>query len=194
LRIGVLANWFEVRVGQNFLTQKGSLSGVTTSATGPQDLYLGVKFAITEQKRYVPELAVIPQMTVPTGSTSVTAGRILPGINVDGTWEIVKNRYGIEFVVGNNRVADVPQHSHFELDTGITNVFQVTRRLEAFGEWDMFIPAEVSNLQRPGTRHYAVAGLVFFATSNFAVDFRAGAGLNAEANRYVIGTGLAFRH
>jgi hypothetical protein len=194
LRIGVLANWFEVRVGQNFLTQKGSLSGVTTAATGPQDLYLGVKFAITEQKRYVPELAVIPQMTVPTGSASVTAGRILPGINVDGTWEIAKNRYGIEFVVGNNRVSDAPQHSHFELDTGITNVFQVTRRLEAFGEWDMFIPAEVGNLQRPGTRHYAVAGLVFFATSNFAVDFRAGAGLNAEANRYVIGTGLAFRH
>jgi hypothetical protein len=77
----------------------------------------------------------------------------------------VKNRYGIEFVVGNNRVSDAPQHSHFELDTGITNVFQVTRRLEAFGEWDMFIPAEVSNLQRPGTRHYAVGGLVFFATS-----------------------------
>ena len=58
----------------------------------------------------MPELAVIPQMTVPTGSASITAGRAFPGINVDGTWEIAKNRYGIEFVVGNNRVSDAPLH------------------------------------------------------------------------------------
>jgi hypothetical protein len=192
VRIGVLANWFEVRAGQNFITQKRSLSGVTTTVTGPQDLYLGVKFALTEQKRYLPEIAVIPQMTVPTGSAAVTAGKTLPGINVDGTWEIAKDRYGIEFVIGNNRVADDPQHSHFEFDTGITNVFQVTRKLEAFGEWDAFYPSGSFD-PTAGVRHYAVGGLVFFATRNVAVDFRAGAGLNAQANRFVIGTGFAFR-
>jgi hypothetical protein len=193
VRIGILADWFEVRAGQNFLTQKSTLSGVTTSVTGPQDLYLGVKFALTGQKRYLPEMAVIPQMTLPTGSHAVTAAKTLPGINLDGTWEIAKNRYGIEFVIGNNRVADDPQHSHFELATGFTNVFQVTRKLEAFGEWDSFYPSGSLD-PTAGARHYAVGGLVFFATGNFAVDFRAGAGLNAQANRFVIGTGFAFRH
>jgi hypothetical protein len=43
-------------------------------------------------------------------------------------------------------------------------------------------------------RHYAVGGLVFFANRNFAVDFRAGTGLNAQANRFLIGAGFAFRH
>jgi hypothetical protein len=61
----------------------------------------------------------------------------------------------------------------------------------AVGEWDVFHgsidPAATA-------RHYAVTGLVFFATKEFALDFRAGAGLNAQANRFLIGTGFAFRH
>ena len=193
LRVGVLTNWFEVRVGQNFLTQKRNLFGVTTAATGAQDLYLGVKFALTEQKRFLPEIAVIPQMTVPTGSSSATAGRTLPGVNLDGTWEIARNRYSVEFVLGNNLVSDDPQYSHFEFDTGFTNVFQVTRKLEAFAEWDAFYPS-ASALPGAGARHYAVGGVVLFATGNVAVDFRAGAGLNAQSNKFLFGTGFAFRH
>jgi hypothetical protein len=193
LRIGALAEWFEFRIGQSFLRQQSTLSGVTSKVSGAQDLYLGVKFALTEQKRYLPEIALIPQMTVPTGNHLVTAGRTLPGVNVDGTWDIVEKRYGIEFVVGNNRVADDLQHSHFEVATGFTNVVQVTRTLEAFGEWDSFYPTGTIE-QRAGARHYAVGGLVLFASKDFAVDIRAGAGLNAQANRFVIGTGFAFRH
>jgi len=33
-----------------------------------------------------------------------------------------------------------------------------------------------------------------FPTKKFAVDFRVGAGLNAQANSFLIGTGFAFRH
>jgi hypothetical protein len=45
----------------------------------------------------------------------------------------------------------------------------------------------------PGARHYAVGGLVFFVKKVFAVDFRAGGGLNANANPFLIGAGFAFR-
>jgi hypothetical protein len=176
LRAGMLADWFEVRIGQNFIKQEHMPSGVTMTAQGAQDLYLGFKVAVTEQKRYLPEIAVIPQMTVPTGNHLVTAGRTLPGVNIDGTWEILKDRYGIEFVIGNNIVSDDPHHSHFEFDTGFTHVFQVTRKLEAFGEWDAFYPSGGFD-PAAGARHYAVGGLVFFATRNVSVDFRAGAGL-----------------
>jgi hypothetical protein len=113
LRIGVLTDWFELRVGQNFLRQQNTISGVTSRISGAQDLYLAVKFAVIKQKKYLPEIALIPQMTVPTGSHLVTAGRTLPGLNIDGTWDIVEDRYGLEFVAGNNRVSNVPQRSHF---------------------------------------------------------------------------------
>jgi len=83
LRIGIFADWFEFRIGQNVFNQERTAAGVRTSASGPQDLYLGVKLALAEQKHYLPQIALIPQMTVPTGGRAVTAGRVLPGLNVD---------------------------------------------------------------------------------------------------------------
>jgi hypothetical protein len=185
-----IAEWFEVRLGQNLLKQGRTISGVRSNSSGLEDLYLGVKLAFSRPRRWVPGIALIPQMTVPTGNQALTGGRPLFGVNIDGNWEIVKNRYSIEFVVANNRVADDASHSHLELATGITHAFQLNRKLEAFGEWDVFR----ENIDPvPIARHYAVGGLVFFAREHFAMDFRAGAGLNAEANRFLLGIGFAFR-
>jgi hypothetical protein len=77
-----------------------------------------------------------------------------------------------------------------EISRPFTHALQVNRKLEAFGEWDVL---RGSIDPAASARHYVVGGLVFFATKDFAVDFRAGAGLNAQANRFLIGTGFAFR-
>ena len=189
LRFGVFSDWFEVRVGQSFLSHERSTSDVRSRVTGPQDLYLGLKVAVTSARGLFPAIALIPQMTVPTGTSAVTGGTALPGLNVDCSWEIVKDRYGVELVVASNRVADDAQQAHFEVATGITHAVYLSGALEAFTEWDAFIPSGTAG----ATRHYAVGGLVFFITKDLAVDFRMGAGLNGEANRLVVGTGFAFR-
>ena len=94
LRVGMFADWFEFRIGQNFLHEEEKTGGTTNVRTGAQDLYLGMKFALTQQKDLLPAIAVIPQMTVPTGSSTLTSNRVLPGLNVDMSWEIVKNFFG----------------------------------------------------------------------------------------------------
>src|SRR5437870_601148 len=63
LRIGMFADWFEVRLGQSFLTREQTVAGVRTRVEGAQDLYLGIKLALVEQQGLLPEIAVIPQMT-----------------------------------------------------------------------------------------------------------------------------------
>src|SRR5262249_52897368 len=83
LRVGVFADWLEFRIGQHTLHQRQTVDEVTTTANGAKDLYLGVKLALTEQKGWLPATVVIPQMTVPTGAAEVTAGKVLPGVNVD---------------------------------------------------------------------------------------------------------------
>src|SRR5262249_8832751 len=88
LLVGVLADWFELRVGQNFLAERRSDGGPATSVAGAQDLYLGAKFALAAQRGMLPAIALIPQMTVPTGSAAETAGRVLPGVNADFSWEV----------------------------------------------------------------------------------------------------------
>ena len=193
LRVGMFADWFEFRVGQNFLNEEQTVKGVRTSANGAQDLYLGVKVALTEQRQYLPEIALIPQMTAPTGSRAVTAGRVLPGLNVDCAWEVIRELFNIELLVATNRVRDDIHRSHVELATGLTGAVNVTRKLEAFVEWDAFYPVEVTD-PAVGVRHYAVGGFVYFITKDVEVDIRAGVGLNARANDFLAGAGFAVRY
>jgi hypothetical protein len=142
-----------------------------TSADGAQDLYVGTKLALTEQKGVLPAVAVIPQMTLPTGSRAVTAGKILPGLNIDCGWELIKNFFGIELLIANNLVTDDVGGTRHEFSTGLTSVVQVTKRLEAFVEWDAFYT--FAGAGSVGPRHYAVGG-VYFITPNFEVDVRVG--------------------
>jgi hypothetical protein len=193
LRIGMFADWFEFRVGQNVVNEAHTTAGVRTRGDGAQDLYLGVKLALTAQKQYLPQVALIPQITVPTGSKAVTAGRVLPGLNVDSSWEVIKDRFSIELLTAINRVADDIHHAHVEVTTGLTGVFQLTRALEAFMEWDAFYPIGTI-VQASGPRHYAVGGLVYFITKDFEVDIRAGVGLNRQANDFLAGAGFAVRY
>ena len=194
LRVGMFADWFEFRIGQNFLHEEEKTGGVTSVRTGAQDLYLGMKFALTQQKDVFPAIAVIPQMMVPTGSSTLTANRVLPGLNVDMSWEIVKNFFSVEVLVGNNGVAgkyaDEIHTSHFETSTGITAAVQVTKKLEAFAEWDAIY--QIDGADR-GPRHYVVAGLVYFITSDLEIDGRAGVGLNDRSNNLITGVGFAVR-
>ena len=60
LRIGMLADWFEFRVGQNVVSQQESIPGAPANAIGAQDLYMGVKLAVGEQKGWLPAIVMIP--------------------------------------------------------------------------------------------------------------------------------------
>jgi hypothetical protein len=140
LRIGMFADWFEFRIGQNVLSETHTVAGRRTHPDGAQDLYLGVKLALTDQKRYLPQIALIPQMTVPTGSREETAGRVLPGLNVDSSWEVITGRFSIELLTSINRVADDIHHAHVEVTTGLTGVVGLTKRLDAFAELGRVLP------------------------------------------------------
>jgi Putative MetA-pathway of phenol degradation len=193
LGVGMFADWFEFRVGQNFLRQRQTVAGATTTASGAQDLYLGVKLGLTEQRGWLPATVVIPQMTVPTGSAEVTARRVLPGVNVDFGWEVIKDVFNIELLIANNFVQDqVGGGSHHELATGLTAAFQLTKNLEFFAEWDAFYPT--GGLGSAAPRNYAVAGLVYFVTPDFQLDMRAGVGLDHASNDFLAGVGFAARY
>ena len=193
LRVGMFVDWFEFRIGQNFVSQEQTVAGVHSRENGAQDLYLGAKLALIEQRQYLPEIALIPQMTVPTGSRSATADRVLPGLNVDCGWQVIPGLFNIELLIATNQVRDDVHHSHLEVATGLTAVVQVTRDLEAFVEWDAFYVAGGSGAAS-GARDYAVGGLVYFITRNLAVDVRAGFGLTKAANDFLAGTGFAVRY
>ena len=86
LRIGMFADWFEFRIGQNFANESDSTA--PSAINGGQDLYLGFRLALTEAKGVFPESALIVQTTVPTGHRDFTASEMLPGLNYLYSWEV----------------------------------------------------------------------------------------------------------
>jgi hypothetical protein len=91
LRIGVLADWFELRLSYTYLDETTSTTGEGRSTvSGSDDLYLGMKFALTGQAGILPEMALVPQMRVPSGSNDITAGETLPGLNWLYGWDVTE--------------------------------------------------------------------------------------------------------
>jgi hypothetical protein len=191
LRVGMFADWFELRIGQNLASQTTTDSfGVRSTNTGAEDLQLGVKLALTEQQQCLPESALILQMTVPTGSKAFTANRVLPGIHYDCTWEVIQDLLSVETVIFADGAVDDHGHTFTMLGHGVTAAYDVTKKLEAFVELDSFYAAGDS----APPQHYFVAGLVYFITPNCEIDCRAGVGLNEHADGYLIGSGFAIRY
>ena len=87
-RLGIGAEWFELRVAVSPTSIVENAGGVRTRQTGVEDLYLGCKLGLTEQSGWLPEIALVPQMTVPTGSTPFTNDQVLPGTNLLFGWDI----------------------------------------------------------------------------------------------------------
>jgi hypothetical protein len=82
LRVGVLADWLELRFDWNYGEVTTTQFGVSRDvATGAEDLGLGVKLGLTGQEGILPEMALIVQSSVPTGSREFTADEMLPGVS-----------------------------------------------------------------------------------------------------------------
>lgn len=191
LRVGVCADWLELRIAQNVTSQTvDEFGGGRSTLSGAEDLQLGVKLALTEQQQCLPESALVLQMTVPTGSKSLSADRVLPGVHYNCAWEVIKDLLSVETVLIADGSVDDHGHTFTLLAHGVTAAYDVTRKLEAFGELDSFYAASDS----APPQHYFVAGLVYFITDNCEIDARAGVGLNQHADGYLIGSGFALRY
>ena len=189
LRIGALADWLEFRIGQNFGETRSGLF----SASGAEDLYLGVKLGLTEQKQVLPEMALILQTTVPTGHSEFTGGKMQPGFNWLYGWDVVPDRLTFGGSTQANRVYDEINHGYIELAQSLTIGYGLTDRLSAYTEWFAFFPAGAVALGVTA-QHYLDGGFTYQFTPNFQVDIRAGIGVSRRADDYFIGSGFGVRY
>ena len=141
LRIGVLADWFELRLGQTYLHSRTTAFGTTTEhLSGLSDLYVGAKLWLTEQKGDLPEMALVFQAFVPTAGETLTADRVLPGFNYLYGWDIIPDLLSAGGSVGANKVADDTGHSFVLLHQSFTIGYTLTEQLGAYTEWFALYP------------------------------------------------------
>ena len=190
-RIGVLADWLELRFAWNYAVERTRVGPAANTVDGAEDLYLGVKLALTEQAGALPEMALMPQMTVPTGARAFSSDEVMPGINWLYGWDLSENiSAGGSTQV--NRAIEDSGNFYSEFAQSATMGFALTERLGAYTEWFALFPHEAID---PDTEveHYFDAGFTFLVNNDVQLDIRAGLGLNEAADDFFVGSGASFR-
>jgi hypothetical protein len=193
LRFGILADWLEGRIGQNFASTNTSGQGSSASHTGAADLLLGVKLALAKQQEYLPETAVILQMSVPSGSPFLTAKEVLPGIIAIFGWDVIKNHLSASGSLSANRALDGAHHFYTLFAESLVLDWSLTKRLDVFTECYALTPSGAID-SATGRQPFFDTGMTFKVTPNLQLDGRAGLGLNHHADEFFTGLGLSVRY
>ena len=191
LRVGLFADWLELRVGWLYLDQVTRSGGISSSLQGSEDLYLGMKIALTPQDGCLPSMALIPQMTIPTGTTGISAGETLPGLNWTYSWDL-SDTVSIAGQTQINRALDqVTSQPFLDFSQAASVGFAITERLAGYAEWYTLVP---DGADTDATQHYVNTGLTLAVSEFLQYDARVGYGLSDEADDYFVGGGLVFRY
>lgn len=190
LRMGVFAEWFEFRLAYNYLIEGTSSAFGNTRASGSDDIYVGAKLALAKQSGFLPEMAIFPQMRVPTGAPAFSSQQVLPGFNLAYSWKL-NDWIELECNTQLNRRRDDSEHFYMEFIQTINIEYDLSERWGAFTEWVMFTPSGAITAQ---TQHYLHGGFVYFPTPNIQLDAHAGFGVSQAADDLAFtGVGASFR-
>jgi hypothetical protein len=189
-RIGIFSEWLELRIFYNYTEETTQVGGVRTVLTGSDDLGLGLKIALTPQEGILPEMGLIPQMSVPSGDIDFSANRVLAGLNWVYAWEI--NDF---FSLGgqsqyNAAVDGATGATYGEFSQAWSVGYTLTDRLGAYTEWYMFAPHSADS-ELP--EQYVDGGFTYLVNDNLQLDIRVGFGLNEAADDYFLGSGFSQR-
>ena len=186
IRYGVFANWLEFRL--QYIYEDEDTNGQT--AAGSNDLYLGFKIGLTPQNGMLPEMAIMPQMTVPSGSSDRTEGEVLAGLNWLYSWNIndfLSTGGSTQF---NRRLDEVTDNGFTEWAQSWTIGYSLTEKLGAYTEYFGLYP---DGADTTSPEHFFNAGFTLLQSNDVQWDIRGGTGLNDEADDYFFGAGLTIR-
>lgn len=188
-RVGMFAEWFEFRIAYNHGAQVARVAGLPDDVIrGSQDLYLGIKLGLTPQQGWLPEMALVPQMLVPTGDPEFSSEKTLPGLNWLYGWEINEFLSLAGSTQWNQAVDGTEQYSSFA--QSVTIGYTLTEKLGGYTEWFGIMPHDANDIL---PEYYFNGGFTYSFTNDLQADIRAGAGLNDNAADYFIGSGLVKR-
>lgn len=186
IRYGIFRDWLEFRFAVFPTHQQDTTGGVTTTTSGVEALYTGVKLGLTGQDGILPEMALVPQVVIPLGSAATS---VEPGMNWLYGWDINDWLATGGSTQGNQRVDDTGD-TYLEVAQSWTINYALADRWGAYTEWFALFP---SGAQTASPEHYFDGGTTFLVTDNAQLDLRAGIGLNEPAADYFAGIGLSLR-
>jgi hypothetical protein len=134
-------------------------------------------------------MAIVPQMTVPTGGDAFSSQRVLAGVNWLYGWDVTED-WSIAGSTQFNAANDDVDNHYTEWAQSITTGRSISENWAGYAEWFAIIPDSGIGVS---TEHYFNTGLTYAIGENAQWDIRVGLGLNDDADDYFAGTGISLR-
>ena len=191
LRVGLLTNWLEFRADWNYEIERTKTGGTADTVSGPDDLTIGFKIALTPQQGCLPETGIIIDLSVPTGGDAFTSGVAQPGVNYCFSWDLNKKWSLSGSTAIGGAADDVTNDAYMEFSQSLSLEHTWSEKTKTFTEWYVLSPIGAdTNLPQ----EYFDAGLTFLINNDVQWDIRAGVGLNEAADNFFAGSGLSLRY
>jgi hypothetical protein len=183
-RVGLYADWLEFQVGYSEIEFKVDGPYGEIKRRVDTGVFLGTKLWLSQQSGFLPELSVLPHITVAEGSSPFTVETVFLGIDFLYSWQI-KDRVRL--------FGSTSLHFDFEgeyptiLSQAAGLKIQHYERLSSFAEFSGSFSTD------DGPAYRFQGGMLFLLTENVQFDLRAGTGLNHRSVDFFAGTGLSIR-
>ncbi len=191
LRMGLFAEWFEMRLAWNYNVVPSRVGSERFTDDGAVDLYMSWKIALTKQQGLLPEMVIMPQMTVPTGAAAFTAHEVQAGVSWLYGWEVL-DWLACGGSTQLNRRLNTFAEDYGEMAQSFTINYSLSDKLGAYTEWFAFFPSG-ANDAAVSTQHYLDGGFTYRVTINFQLDIRAGIGISEASDDFFAGSGFSVR-
>ncbi|XZE35772.1 transporter [Pirellulaceae bacterium SH501] len=192
LRWGLFADWFELRLGTNYLQETQSTLLRRSRLSGMDDMLIASKIALVKQRGLLPDFTIFPQLRIPTGDRDWTGDKTLPGVNFAYSWAVTP-LIEIECnTVFNRKRADDGVNIYTEQLQTINVEYDLSERWLGFTEFLFYQPWANDPIVAP--TNYFHTGLQYFITPDLQFDIHSAVGLNRAAeNLAFTGCGLCVR-
>jgi len=196
IRVGLFQD-FEIRIGwdgytlneDSFQVRRENRKYFTDHdwSQGSNDLFLGVKYKMSEQEELRPRFGVITGFSVPSGSADESTGDVDPEVVLLWAYDLTD----VGTIAGNVGFLSLTDEGDrfFQTTASLSYAFSLTERLGAYVEYYGLYP----NTESGDCAHSVDGGLTFLINNNFQLDWRVGAGLNEEAEDFFTGFGFSWR-
>ena len=151
------------------------------------DVSAGFKFQLLREEGWIPDLAVIADITMPAGSERVSSGDVDPTVKILIGHGITETTYiGSNF---NFRAATDELGRFFQFEGTVSVGAELFENSACYVEYFFIAPNE----RDTDVAHYLDGGLTYLLSPVVQLDWRIGMGLNEEADDLFTGVGLSFR-
>ncbi len=193
LRVGI-TDEFELRfktLGYSLINQYDRTTGQSGSIFGMNDLDLGFKYEIFQQKNWVPLTTLVTGVILPSGTNGVSGNSVQPHFNLVNGWAIrrylfLKHQFGLDYLTqpsfsvagpgGSSSPYTLVGHRSAvdSYHSSISCLYQATQRIGGFVEW-----FTTYGPNQP-TINYADTGLFIYLTPTVQLDCVIGSSIAAS--------------